>query len=376
MGHYVAIRNQMSNCQDDDLMALARDLFGANSGIRDSGHYEVAENSPVAMTVEVAAGVAYVYSSSLSIHMRTYLDAAVTKTIDANSSGSTRVDLICIKIDIATTADANGSNIATVIVVKGTPGAGAPTTPANYYKLAEVTVVDGETEITDTEISDSRTTFSISGPGISTDTISEKTGAAGVNIDSVRLKDGNVQLKADGNIKEGTATPYKTIYLPAGVLEPTTTSGCAAVATIEAATNDIDYKVLDFATDADENAFCNFQMPGNWDAGVIQFRFVWTNAGGGAAETVTFELSGRSYANDDAIDQAVGTAIEVEDTWIAQGDIHYSPWSGDVTLAGTPAAGEWLHLEVMRDVSEDNLAGDCRILGIQLRYKEESYNHW
>lgn len=322
MGHYVAIRNQMSNCQDDDLMALAYDLFGANSFIVDKDHYEVTESSPVAMTVEVAAGRAYVYCSSLVIHMRTLLDAAVTKTIDSNSSGSTRIDIICIKIDTAATADADGSNVATVEVVKGTPGAGVPATPANYYKLAEVTVADGETEITDAEIADTRNEF------------------------------------------------RKTIDLPAQAWSPTTTNGCAAVATVEAGTNDIDYKVLDFDKDSDENAFVNWKMPESYDGGPIRFKFIWTTASGegGAAETVVFELSGRAYANDDAIDQAVGTAIEVLDTWIADGDLHESAWSDPVTLAGTPVGGQWVHLEIMRDVSEDDLGGDARLIGIQIEY--------
>jgi hypothetical protein len=43
------------------------------------------------------------------------------------------------------------------VVVKGTPGAGVPTTPANHYKLAEIEVVNGETEITNAEITDKRT---------------------------------------------------------------------------------------------------------------------------------------------------------------------------------------------------------------------------
>ncbi len=115
-------------------------------------------------------------------------------------------------------------------------------------------------------------------------------------------------------------------------------------------------------------------MPDSWDAGVIQFRYTWTNAGGGAAETVTFELSGISYADNDAIDAAVGTPVELADTWIAQGDVHHSGWSGDVTLAGTPAAGEWVHLEVMRDVSEDDLTGDARLMSLQIRYKQAQFS--
>lgn len=160
--HYVQFRNQMTNADDEDLMALARDLFKTNSGIIDSGSYEVVQNSPTGMSVLINDGKAYVYSSTLGYHMRTLLDTfAVTAakavlTIDANSSGSTRYDLICIKIDTAAISDANASNIASLVVVKGTPGAGVPATPANYYKLAEITVADGETTITTTEITDRR----------------------------------------------------------------------------------------------------------------------------------------------------------------------------------------------------------------------------
>ena len=86
-------------------------------------------------------------------------------------------------------------------------------------------------------------------------------------------------------------------------------------------------------------------------------------------------MSGRSYADDDAVDQAVGTAVEVSDTWIANGDVHISDWSGDVTITGA-GAGELVHLELMRDVSEDDLGGDARLIGVQIRYKESQYNHY
>jgi len=165
--HYVQFRNQMTNANDEDLMALAKDLFGANSGIVGAGSYEVVQNSPTGMSVLINDGIAYNYSSTLGYHMRSILDTfAVTAakavlTIDSNSSGSTRIDLICIRIDTAAIADANASNIATLVVVKGTPGAGAPATPANYHKIAEVTVADGETTITTAEITDSRSLIMI-----------------------------------------------------------------------------------------------------------------------------------------------------------------------------------------------------------------------
>jgi len=184
--------------------------------------------------------------------------------------------------------------------------------------------------------------------------------------------DNDLDLADTKNIKYASADPWRLIELPASAWSPTTTAGCAAIATVEAGSNDIDYKVLDFDTSSDQNAFINFQMPNSWDAGAIQFRYVWTNAAGLTTETVTFELSGRSYADSDAIDQAVGTAVELADTWLAQNDIHISGWSGNVTLTGA-TAGEWVHLEIMRDVSEDNLTGDARLIGVQIRYKQGQY---
>lgn len=151
----------MTNSQADDLMSFATDLLDGSSGIVASGDYAVAQSSPVAMSVTVATGKAYVYISSLASYYRTLLDAAATVSIAANSSGSTRIDTICIKIDTGATPDADASNVATVVVVQGTPGAGAPATPANHYKLAEVTVASGAVSIANAAIADSRTQLNI-----------------------------------------------------------------------------------------------------------------------------------------------------------------------------------------------------------------------
>ncbi len=161
MSHYVSLINGMSNAQADDLMSFATDLLDGSSGIVASTDYAVAQSSPVAMSVTVGTGKAYIYISSLASYYRTILDAAATLSIAANSSGSTRIDTICIKIDTGATPDANASNVATVVVVQGTPGAGAPATPANHYKLAEVTVANGAVSIVTANIADSRVQLNI-----------------------------------------------------------------------------------------------------------------------------------------------------------------------------------------------------------------------
>lgn len=185
---------------------------------------------------------------------------------------------------------------------------------------------------------------------------------------------GDVKLATGLNIQVNNVDPWRTISLPAKSWSPTTTAGCAGPTKVEAGTNDIDYDVLDFDASSDERAYINFPMPASYDGGVIQFRVFWTNAAGETADTIEIELSGRSLGNDEAIDQANGTAVAVTDTWIAQNDVHITDWSGDVTLAGTPAGNEYVHLEILRDVSGDDLAGDLRVIAVQIRYRQGQFS--
>lgn len=117
---------------------------------------EVVESATPAMSVVIEAGAALVGNSD---ELGFYSNSSdLTKSISANSSGSTRIDRIVVELDLSQSA---GSDTLAVKVVEGTPGAGAPslTQTATVYQmsLAQVTVADAETEITDSEITDERT---------------------------------------------------------------------------------------------------------------------------------------------------------------------------------------------------------------------------
>lgn len=178
--------------------------------------------------------------------------------------------------------------------------------------------------------------------------------------------DSDLDLAAGVNIQVAGADPYRTIVIPAGSMSPTTTAGCASVATVEAGTNDVDYKVLDFDKDTDESAFVVFAMPDSWNGSTITFIPYWTAASGSG--TVCFALSGRAFANDDAIDQAYGTPQTSTDTLITAGDVHIGPASAAITLAGTLAGGQLVQLKITRDVSEDTLGVDARLMAIKIEY--------
>lgn len=81
-------------------------------------------------------------------------------------------------------------------------------------------------------------------------------------------------------------------------------------------------------------------------------------------------MQGRSYANDDAIDQAWGTAQTVTDALLAEDDMQYSAETAAITLAGTPAAGEFVQFRVYRDADhvEDTLDADAKLLGVKVYY--------
>ena len=163
MGNTVRIRNGMSNATEGDILGSIGDIV-KTLGVVDlaGGHLLVTEDSPTGMTVQVAGGIVYVPNSNYD-----ELDSDTPKfypvvcdsevvTIDNNVSGSTRIDIVCVKVDKAIAPNADADNIATKVVIKGTPGGGTPSTPANHYKLAEITVVNGETAIENSMITDKR----------------------------------------------------------------------------------------------------------------------------------------------------------------------------------------------------------------------------
>lgn len=160
----------------------------------------------------------------------------------------------------------------------------------------------------------------------------------------------------------------RAIFIPATAMWPTTTAGCAALAKTELGTNDIDIQTLDFDKDSIEYAQFSLIMPGNWDAGTVSFIPHWTAASGSGA--VNWALKGTSYANSDALDAAAGTQQESVDTLLTANDLHIGPESSAITLAGTPAASEYVHFVMFRQATDggDTLSVDAKLLGIYLKY--------
>ena len=186
-----------------------------------------------------------------------------------------------------------------------------------------------------------------------------------------------INLATNGQIAEAGAAPKRTLFVSAAGMWPSTTSGCAALAKTELATNKVNQQTLDFDQTVQEYAEFAVQMPGNWNAGTITFVIDWTTTAGAATQVVRWLLQATALADDDAIDTAWGTAIALEDTWLANNDNHITTESGAVTVGNAPAAGDWVQFRVSRDAAHanDTLGGDAKLRGIRILYGISKYGH-
>jgi hypothetical protein len=158
----------------------------------------------------------------------------------------------------------------------------------------------------------------------------------------------------------------ETIWIPAGAMKPKSTNG-AGSSTYDSGSNDVTFATLDFDTTTQEYAHTlPIGMPKSWDEGTVTAVFYWTNTGGASTETVRWSIAGVAISNDDTLNAAMGTAQTVDDTWLAQNDLHITSATAAVTIAGTPAQDDLVVFEISRVTASDNMAGDAKLIGVKI----------
>lgn len=222
----IRIRNGMEpsggsgGASEGDIRGQHSDLI-AGEGVVDlvGGHLLVHQSVSPDMNVIIDEGVGYIPNASFdetdSDQVR-FWEAVVSGTtgsrtvaIASNSSGSTRIDLICLELTTGTVPNSTASNVASLIRVAGTPGAGVPATPANHLKLAEVTVVNGASTISNSDIDDTRTQVKIQTkflPARRVTTVTS-TGTPTPNIETTDIYDLSA-LATNATVAAPTGTPY------------------------------------------------------------------------------------------------------------------------------------------------------------------------
>ena len=170
----------------------------------------------------------------------------------------------------------------------------------------------------------------------------------------------------------------QTIWVPAVAMYPTSTLGCDSLAQVEMGAGPPplpELKTLDFPDGADSYAQFAIAMPKSWNESTITFQTYWSVAGTNAG-TVGFTLSAISLSNSDLCTTAFGTAV-INTPLAASGtanDLMVSAVSGAVTVGGTPAEGDQVFFQVLRDHSEDTQTSPARLHGIKIYFTTNAEN--
>lgn len=160
----------------------------------------------------------------------------------------------------------------------------------------------------------------------------------------------------------------ETVFFPAQSLTSRTTNGCDTTATAELATNKVMIKACGFDTTTQEFAQVGFRAPKSWNESTITFDVQWSHAATATNFGVAFALECVAFSDNEAQDAAFGTAVQVTDTGGTTDRMYMTAESSAVTIAGTPAEGDWIVCQLKRVPADagDTLAVDARVQGLDI----------
>ena len=188
----------------------------------------------------------------------------------------------------------------------------------------------------------------------------------------------NLVAKGTGSVQSnGSAVKVagkESIWVPAVAMYPNTTNGCGAITQTELS-NGPELKALPFDKTSDEFAQFAIAFPKSWNEGTVTFQAFFT-ADSTDTGTAKFTLAGVALADNDSLNTAFGTAVgpSAKAHSGTANDLDVTAESGAVTIAGSPSTDEQVFFQISRDVSEDNLDADAKLLGIKLFFTTDAAN--
>ena len=176
-----------------------------------------------------------------------------------------------------------------------------------------------------------------------------------------------------GNVSAVKIAGKESIWVPAVAMYPNTTNGAEA-GQVELS-NGPEIKTLDFDKDSDENAQFAVAFPKSWNEGTVTFQAFFT-ADSTNTGTVSWDLAGVAIADNDSCNTAFGTAVAptAKAHSGTANDLDVTAESGAVTIAGSPSTDEQVFFQITRDVSDDSLTADAKLLGIKLFFTTDAAN--
>ncbi|TAE82623.1 MAG: DUF2793 domain-containing protein [Alphaproteobacteria bacterium] len=165
------------------------------------------------------------------------------------------------------------------------------------------------------------------------------------------------------------AVSERSLFIPAPLMHPASTNGCAALATHTLGSNKPELRTLDFDASAIEYAYASAQLP-QWAGGTVHCSVLWSH-NGTAGGNVVWSIEAHSARDNISLDTTLSSAIYVTDTALNAQHMHETGVSSPITPSGNVSAGAaHLSLRIGRNASDsaDNFASDARLHGIYVHY--------
>ena len=192
--------------------------------------------------------------------------------------------------------------------------------------------------------------------------------------DSGNTKRDTVQGVID--LVHGATAGISTIWIPAIAMVSPETNG-AELAAVQTTATRPEIKVMDFDSSTREHAQFSIAMPKSWDESTVTAVFYWTHLTA-VATNVKWAIQGVCVSDNDTINVAYGTAVDLVDTFHnAANDLAITAPTGAMTLDGTPAENDLAYFQVYRDAAhgdDTTDSTDARLLGVKILFTTNAEN--
>ena len=197
----------------------------------------------------------------------------------------------------------------------------------------------------------------------------DETGGGGI---SHAPSDGKMYGSKNGSWQEitagGATAGRMMIPIMAGSMQPSASGGSGVLTNIATAANQPDVQTLNFHQSTQQHCQFAIPFPKRWNKGTITARFRWSHAATTTNFGVVWGIQAVAVGDDEAINQAYGTAVEVTDTGGTTNRLYVSGETAAFTVANTPADGDTIFFRAYRKAADaaDTLAIVARLHGVDL----------
>ena len=171
----------------------------------------------------------------------------------------------------------------------------------------------------------------------------------------------------DGSGSGGGGPAVHAIPVTAAAMRPQVVNGCTAVQTI-ASGSSVDLSYLAFDGTVATYAQFGIPMPSSWNEGTITAKFHWSHGTASTPYAVQWAIAAVAVSDNDTIATTFGTPQVIVDTGGTADKMYTSSATPSITVAGSPADGDYVFFQVYRDptVAGDTLTVPARLHAITL----------